>query len=607
MPKEGIFRAVDKVEGACDAVSAWEGNITTKRAGEAYTLTILARDSADGAPMDANITEVALLYYDNAAGDDCGGTLYRVESLCEGVQACGRTGGDGCVDLAVEEAKNGRAARCVQVRIRGVDANATAGVDANESNASDTFAIRPDRFLFLAPSPDANLTAQHRYTFSPGAAAVTSAGNETPDYNTTLTLDALKRMRTGEANASLAGTLDHALSAFADGRADLNLSFSDVAIVTLELNDTTWCAVDADDTPLSGRTIYGEVNVTFVPHRFELTFAAKPVMEDNDTADGFTYLSEDLNMSARLRGLRIGVKALGEAGGLLENFSNPMDRLFADPVDISPRLALPARHSTARTLGEPQAVAGADLNFSRGEVTLSYGDVAFNYARAYDAPLSPFVVSGVEANVTVALADSRYPEANGSVFSDFDGGATFYYGRFRCEDVATTETATEAPGYFEVYDANGSAFVRSFERHSLHWWRNAYHDTPASGRIREANATAGIVLGEGADESLSIRYDTYGPGDVKIGIESTTPTARTRTIHLDVDPWLWYVPEGFGGAYRYESGSDCSSHPCFTYTLRVPGGSTGVRSGETEGADFDARPIDANATYRRKEGVKLFR
>ncbi|WP_353661780.1 LamG-like jellyroll fold domain-containing protein [Hydrogenimonas sp. SS33] len=490
---------------------------------------------------------------------------------------------------------------------RNVDADCPLTDEENATDATDLFAIRPEKFLFESPAAEANLTAEHHYDYPGGVKAVGADGAPVKEYNTTVVLNPVKTMRNGEANDSLAGTFSRALSDFADGEANLSFSFNDVGIIVMELNDTLWAAVDADDTPEANRTVYGERKVVFIPHRFELLFPAEPVMEDNDTANGFTYLSDDLAMSAWLRGLIVDVRALGEEGGLMRNFSNPMDRLFADPVDVDPLLRLPDRHSPASTLGAPVAQSGADLNFSAGEAVLSYGDVAFNYERVFDVPVDPFGVEGSEANITVSLSDAAHPGVAGSVMSSFGGGARFYYGRLYAEDVRTTEASMRTPLRFEVYDDANSSMVGGFERTSLHWYLNTKHTGPANGKVRDADVTADASFQSAEDPAVKLSYGDFSPGYQTMEINNTDGAGKRRMVHLDVDPWLWYVPEGFGESYLYGDGSDCSRHPCFEYRFIAKGQGNGVLSGDFNGSDFDAGSMDANATYRRRHGVKLFR
>ncbi len=603
--KNGTFNAVDYT-AVCDAVSNWDDNITTKVAGSAYSLSILSKDEATGLPMEANITRVDLYRYSSGDTATCSGILYSTATLCSG--GCGFTDVAGCMRLDVPSSSNDRAAKCVEVHIEGKDLNDTASVSLKESNSSDDFAVRPDTVIFLQPAADANLTAERTYLFASALKAVLSDGTTAaPDYNTTLTPAGVKYMRNGEQNSSLAGTLSFSPSTFADGLADLNVSFGDVAIVSIRFNDTGWASVDSDDTPPQSRRIYGERNVTFIPKRFDLQFLSAPTMEDNDTANRFTYISNDLNMSAWARNLTVVVTAVGEKNSTMKNFSNPADRLFSDPVDISPLLNLPAKHSAARYTAAPSAQSGADIGFDSGEAFVNYADVSFNYDRSFDTPLDPFFVSGSEANISVAVTDSRYPAVTGSLFSVFDGNATFYYGRLRADDVITTQPSVKKSVEIEVYDSGGSPLVSGFRQNSLRWFRNKKHTGPSSGKIVDANVTLGLSLNSGSDTTVSTDYSTFGSGFVVMEINNTSGLRKSRTVHMGIDSWLWYAPSGFGKPYSYAPSSDCASHPCFLYSYEVRGVAAGVESGDFNGSDFDTEPIDANATIRRKEGVKLFR
>ena len=592
----GDFRALSGVFDAWDPErSLTDRNISTKTAGRAFFLHVasLNPEGSDYREFNGTVCLRPERKNDGLPLGEWNKILFEESNL------------------STAEFVVNRAATDVQLRIawkRDVDESCPLEEEENATYASDLFAVRPERFLFLEPA-ETVLTSEHAYLYPGGVVAVMADGaTATADYNASTPLGTLKRMRDGDVNESLAGTVETGFSSFRDGSADLNLSFDDTAIVTLELNDTTWCAVDADDTPEINRTVYGAKTVTFRPAYFELSFPVAPAMEDNDTDGGFTYLSEELRMGAWLRNLELNVTVKGEKGGVMRNFSGAVSGpLFADPVDLSPAIRLPRRHSDANVSNEPLLAAGVDLGFSGGEAMLRYADVAFNYARKYDEPVAPFFLSGAEGNISVVVQDSRHPEVAGSVVSGFSGGATFYYGRLRGSDVRTTEPETLTLLELEVYAPSSSGPVSGFRQNSLHWFRNEKHRRAASGGVVEANATAGPVLGSGSDDKVVMAWENSGDGVISLEINNTDTLPKTRTIHLAVDSWLWYVPKGFGKAYDDAPGSDCSAHPCLTYTFEAPGTATAVRSGDFNGSDFDAQSLDANATYRRRQGVKLFR
>jgi len=207
----------------------------------------------------------------------------------------------------------------------------------------------------------------------------------------------------------------------------------------------------------------------------------------------------------------------------------------------------------------------------------------------------------------VTVTDSRYPAVTGSLFSVFDGNATFYYGRLRADDVVTTQPSVKKGVEIEVYDSGSSALVSGFRQNSLRWYRNGRHTGPSSGGILESNVTLGLSLDSGSDTTVSTDYSTFGSGFIVMEINNTSGLRKSRTVHMGIDSWLWYAPRGFGLPYSYAAASDCASHPCFIYRYEVKGVSAAVRSGDYNGSDFDTDPIDANATLGRKEGVKLFR
>ena len=92
-------------------------------------------------------------------------------------------------------------------------------------------------------------------------------------------------------------------------------------------------------------------------------------------------------------------------------------------------------------------------------------------------------------------------------------------------------------------------------------------------------------------------------GVFNINVLNTTPLKGVYFLHLNISPWLWYLPKGFGDEYNYTSSSSCLTHPCIKYEYRV--GSSGYKvesGGEYKGVDIKDINVSDN-----KRGIRLFR
>jgi len=504
------------------------------------------------------------------------------------------------------------AAKDARVRIawkRDVDEGCPLENEENSTLSSDNFAVRPHAYL-LRPS-GAPYHAGREFNLS--LTATTAGGDAAPDYNETV--GSSFRLWAEESRSDcLTGTLAFDPFAFADGTVDgVGLSYSEVGEISLrigEINGSEFAAVDRDDTNDSIRLIApASVTAAFGVDHFEVNATT------SDFSDGnFTYLSRDLRMAASVD------LAITAKNGRDRRTDNYTDTCYAEDVNLSldhtpvPSGALGAvgfylrdangtdgATSWQSPLSDPLAVTVGRENFSPKNLWVDANGTTrvrlfFNFDRNASRPAVPFdfALTEIDAADTKTAAAARFTA---------EGNATFFYGRLTASDVETTENNVTDPVRAEVYEARGYGFVR----HSLHWYSNGRHDTADYGTVREANVTAGVLLGVGEDDTIEVGWGTWRGGHLPLWIVATGTEPVKRTVHLGIDPWLWYVPEGFGGPYRYESGSDCTAHPCFTYERRVPGTATAVRSGDFNGSDFDARSLDANATYRRRQGVKLFR
>jgi hypothetical protein len=574
---QAIFNAVNRNGGCFN----WENNITTKIAGDPIALTILAADQGDAnsSIQDANITKLELLSFSDPTCD----TLYDVTEIWSGNSA---VDGNGCWNPT--DFIHDKAIRCAKIRISGIfEGNSV------ESNSTDTFSIRPKTFV-LQNIPSGKLTAEHTYTLK--AIAVNSDGTtQTADYNTTVTPQANKYLRDGSDGSAMAGTFVPTTDfIFQNGAtADTALSFDNVGIVGLDLNDTTWTLTDQDDTLLVDRTIYLERNLTFIPAKFKIDFPTTPLMK-NYNDGSFTYYANDLaNMHAVLKNLSFTVTALGENDSILTNYQNPQTTYFANNSNFRLRLNIAHNPNLSSDINESTT---RDLNFSAGVATLNYNDVYFNFAREHNTTREPLLMQGSDAQLEISIDDSVDTAVTGDKNQTFSDGATFYYGRIITEDLRTAATPAPHKVSFAIYS---SSTLSGFERYTQNWyinkednfssWQNAI---PTINRKRNSTAqnSAAITNEMNTFEGVKTFDLTANPAD----------QALNAFFHLDIPAWLWYSKYE---AYDFGATSSCATHPCFAYIFDHDDLGSGIASGDFKGASFDH---NLTSTPKRK-AVKLLR
>jgi hypothetical protein len=481
---------------------------------------------------------------------------------------------------------------------KDVDEACPLSDEDNSTLSSDAFAIRPESFTCnVTASP---LVAEHNYS---ATITATQYGSNTssPDYNTTgVVISAKKYMNNGDQNDSLNGSFSiSGLTTFSDGNALGYLGFDDVGIVGIDINDSTWATVDVDDTLAEDREIHHECNRTFTAHHFDVNLSV-PIIENNST---FTYLSNDLNMSAWIRNLDVTVSAKGELGKTLLNYQEPQSHYFAKNVDVTPILTLPDSPygDAANTLDVPLPWTDENLSFAQGVADINYSDARFNYPRTFNDPKNPFLINGVDGSFSVDVNEHVVTSVSGSDTTALDDNATFYFGRLHPKDVKTTDDPAVATIEIEVFDDTGSNFVQNFRQNSLHWYRHANHNSDAQGDAMSIHAMRDLTLNTPSVFDIN-PSDIADPSNGTINVSIPKHDGRYY-LHVKTQEWLWYVPGGFGTAYNESDGSQCTEHPCFNYTSKATPSREDISTGSFQGSDFSEQD---RGDYTKK-GIKVFR
>lgn len=436
-------------------------------------------------------------------------------------------------------------------------------VNGTSTCSTDNFALRPDRFEFTAA---VSMKSGEEYNLTVYAKDYTSTN--TQDYNQSVSnltgapstwwlRDSTTQLNTTTYPVHGAVTIagDWNLS---NGTGSVPVKFSDVGRFTLDVNDTNWAAVDTDDTALSDRTVHGEGNVTFIPWDFNISVGS--IVNNNGASPSFTYLSNDLNMSARIP---ITVSAQNKQGAVTVNYANNM---YERSVTITPSVssaAAAARGLTPLTFG----VTNGDANFTAGSTSIAYNDpiaARFNFSRDPKAVVSPFDVNssngiGSDVNISITDADGVVGAKNQTLASN----ATFVYGRVIPRDVRVFGNTIPvfASAWYEVYNApsiGGVALTPS--RNDPLWYTNRFHNDVSDG---DANVTVVTTVANPTNAPAVGGVETYSFGATAFG---------GYKAHIATRSWLWY---GLNASTYTNPGTDCLTHPCFNISVVPPMGCSG--------------------------------
>ena len=409
----------------------------------------------------------------------------------------------------------------------------------------DFFAIRPEKFVLSTPSGNnINLLKSAQVYGFPLKATQYGTTTATNDYNITNANSILYIVKTtyqptNAIDASLHGTLAFATLPFqiANGDGDATIKFDDVAKVNIQLKDTTWAAIDNADTTgdcsATGSYICGDVNATFIPDHFTLSGVH---LNNNTQANTFTYLSDDLNMSAHLD-VTVTAKNLDDA--TTQNFKSAS---WENPVDVNISVTSAA---TTPTIIKDEIDATQMLGFSSGQITIPWDEpnatkkLMFNFVRDVNDSKNPFVILGSEVNLT---AKSTYTNAGSTTItgsSVADLNATFIYGRSHAPRHRFSTDTNTTLLYYESY-CNGCDKtllpngINSNITDDPRWFINTLH-TNTSGN-------AGTVTQKNSLNIVTVNTQPVGnhPDSVGLTYNTTKGYPYKTTMENNASNWLIY-------------------------------------------------------------------
>ncbi|UFH58808.1 hypothetical protein [Sulfurovum mangrovi] len=524
--------------------------------------------------------------------------------------------------------------------------------------SSDEFAIRPKSFLLTPPDgEDIELLASgatHRFTIianneadaqTNGYDQVYVSADDQQEENLTLMQRLLFKDGSVDTNNTLHGTLGfndnnfefvNGISTSRTNPAEtqsVGISFSDVGRVQILLQDTQWANLDSDDTPQScnggaltnekgtlldipdGAYICGDQNATFIPAYFDVTGIT---LRDHNNEGNFTYLSNDLNMSAQVGAT---IVARNTQGAITENFREGAG-FYENPVSVTLGItdwnaSSQNRHPlnndvNSRAIPNEVLLGFGGADEANGTHTISDAgkSLIFNYQRNNNQPVNPFRVPGSDINISVSStytsSTKNQSVVTGNGVGGEDSSATFHFGRAKAskEFYDLKGTTANTPVAVYVYCNTAEKSYTWCDDHHIdvlfgttdlnNWWLSRDHNEAlGDGNIMlqgspevalgsgSATVSSNLTLVNGQDTTVTVQHNSGSlPVTYNIQLE-TGNTAATPSAPV-TDSWLVYNPDSL------------LLDPDPFYKVRFTGDSGWAGVGDTGHVlDFNASTIDA--------------
>jgi len=367
----------------------------------------------------------------------------------------------------------------------------------------------------------------------------------------------------------------------------VKFSYDDVGKINIQFKDSSWASVDLDDTPqdcttntvtINGITIpieasahiCGDINATFIPDHFTVS----NVKLDNHNDGNFTYLSNDLNMSAHVG---VTIEAKNSADTITQNFRSGA-QFYENPMLVSMSLtANPHPTNNASNIKDiPNEISlgfGADVNGSHTIDELETNtsqQLLFNFNRTNNAPVNPFDYNGSDINISVLSTYSGTSLDGVTAATEIIRGdgtgvigdkAHFFYARARStkEFYNNIDTSSiNTPLMLQVYCDNWLGCpeldnINDLNTSDNDWKINQDHNASKDdGNITLTSPPTKLIGGSGHAPTVTTTADitTLGKNDaVTVNRGGTAGLPMTlginlNTVGLNTSSWLIYNPSG---------------------------------------------------------------
>ncbi len=436
----------------------------------------------------------------------------------------------------------------------------------------DNFAIRPKQFQIIPPS--GNLKAGDDYTFV--IKALDNNNIPSANYNETLNLTNISpTLEYNDTNASIGcnrGVLNFKNSpvTFTNGIARVTLNYSEVGdlnITVKELNSTAFAAVDMNDSqnPEGLKIKEASVIKKFIPDHFAIVSVSY-----QNGANGYTYISRDLNMSSILN---FTLRAENKSNTITRNYNR---LCYAKKIDINvTHTNVPVRFNLIykelnSSVTEKANTQPIEFNITKDKFTAGQGQVKLfaNFKKAYNNPVEPF-----DMNVTQINVKDEDSASGSATFTNLQ--AHFIYGRIVIPDIASYSNVIHNSVRYEYYQ-------------NSQWHVNSAHTSSTNGDINATNSIipyVNMVLGNINSGYEDLKYTT------------SRPLPYSAKGEYDISSWMWYHPKATTYQAPSSTNHNCLTHPCNKVNFMVIGsGWAGIGENNSTYAPDKNRTIKAESS-----------
>ncbi len=343
---------------------------------------------------------------------------------------------------------------------------------------------------------------------------------------------------------------------FSDGNSTISTNYSEAGQIDINISENAkpcesrFAAVDCDDSDSAGWTKNGDLSIEpataifdFTPDHFTLSFALQ------NSGNGFTYISSDLNMSAKIN---LTVTAENDSNATTTNYQtgcyakNTNYAITYDAPFPSNGLTLLRFNETLTDANGSVSPIGTQLslnNLAEAQLfTAALPGVAnpiirFNFDKNSSVPVSPVFFNVTDLNV------SDVDNITGT--TSVDANTTFIYGRTHAARQRYSGTTGEANIYYEAYCfgadcvksrlPNGAASTNSDD---IRWFINQNHNTATNGNI------IGLVTEiNGLSKVTATAATAANPSKTTLTYDATKGYPYKTTMENGASSWLIYNPD----------------------------------------------------------------
>ncbi len=416
--------------------------------------------------------------------------------------------------------------------------NHTPGYTYDYSFSSDSFAIRPYKFVLSTP-----IKATANKEFNLTVKAVDFNNNVLNNYNETVSFVSSPKIEYNETKPGCKrGNITFSNFNFHNGVLNTNARYSDIGNLILkikEIQGSEFAKTDNSDTPWNDRKIISDSKTIIIkPYKFLISGQLNNFKNKN-----FTYISNDLNMSAELN---VSVKAVGFNDSNINNYTKNCyaknTTLKIEFNNNQPIRKLLMKIDGYNEINTDPIIGYIEQSLQKNVFennSTAQLNIKINFEKNYRTPTGDF-------NFTVNKIEGNDGEINGTM-SNVPGRAHFVYGYFKPYDIAAY------PKIFgNSYQLDFNYKIYYFKNNKV-WILNKYHNFGIFGDVN---------ISKSFGKDISIQKSIVNNGILKIKFITNHSIPFKSKVHLSIPSWLWYHPLAEGYQDPSIFNQNCLTHPC---------------------------------------------